>query len=455
MTKLPEKTPENQADKSPVEPKQESRLQSLGKSALHLLVNNWPFKLISVLLALVLWSGLITQDPTLTREKNFTDVNISVTGEESMKRNGYIVVSDLSQVTQGARVSVDVPQMQYANASANNYSVRIDLSRIRETGVQQVKVQSTSSSTWGTVTEIYPETVEIEVEEFITRYRIPVSIVTTGSAPEGYYAASPSLDPPLVAVSGPRSVVEKVARAEATLELNTLPAREGLVRTSVPFRLMDSNGDPIESDLIEVTSESVLVDSVVVEQYLYAEREIDMNTLGLIAGTPATGYAIKSVTVTPATITAAGWSENLDVLDTLYTDSAVDVTGASSSFTAQIRVRQPSELTYLSSTTVTVAVEIGPVIRGKTFEDVKVTTENVGTGYEAVLAQKTAGVTISGPQLWVEKLRKANLTLTCDASGLTEGTYDLPILCKVEDSEDVDYDVEVLPGTVQVVIRKK
>ena len=159
--------------------------------------------------------------------------------------------------------------------------------------------------------------------------------------------------------------------------------------------------------------------------------------------------------MTPATITAAGWSENLDVLDTLYTDSAVDVTGASSSFTAQIRVRQPSELTYLSSTTVTVAVEIGPVIRGKTFEDVKVATENVGTGYEAVLAQKTAGVTISGPQLWVEKLRKANLTLTCDASGLTEGTYDLPILCKVEDSEDVDYDVEVLPGTVQVVIRKK
>lgn len=69
--------------------------------------------------------------------------------------------------------------MQYANASANNYSVRIDLSRIRETGVQQVKVQSTSSSTWGSVTEIYPETVEIEVEEYITRYRIPVSIVTT------------------------------------------------------------------------------------------------------------------------------------------------------------------------------------------------------------------------------------------------------------------------------------
>ena len=202
MTKLPENTPETQVEKTPAEPKPESRLHAVGQAVLHFLVNNWPFKLISVLLAIVLWSGLITQDPTLTREKNFTDVTISVTGEESMKRNGFIVVSDLSEVTQGARVSADVPQMQYANASANNYSVRIDLSRIRETGVQQVKVQSTSSSTWGSVTEIYPETVEIEVEEYITRYRIPVSIVTTGEAPAGYYAATPSLDPPLVAVGG-------------------------------------------------------------------------------------------------------------------------------------------------------------------------------------------------------------------------------------------------------------
>ena len=54
-----------------------------------------------------------------------------------------------------------------------------------------------------------------------------------------------------------------------------------------------------------------------------------------------------------------------------------------------------------------------------------------------------------------EKLGSANLTLTCDASGLTEGAYDLPIICKVEDSDDISYDVEVLPGSIQVEIRKK
>lgn len=297
---------------------------------------------------------------------------------------------------------------------------------------------------------------EIEVEEYITRYRIPVSVVTVGEAPDGFYAAAPSLDPPQVTVSGPRSLVDRVVRAEAILDLSTLPAREGLMRTSVPFQLLDSDGEVIQSDLLEITSESVLVDSVIAEQYLYAKREIDMSTLGLTRGEPATGYEIKTVTVTPATITAAGWSANPGCTGmTLYADSYVDVTGASESLTELIRVRRPSELAYLSSDTVTVAVEIGPVIQSRTFEDLKLSVEGTGSDYESSLAQNRASVTITGPQLWVEGLRSADLSLSCDATGLTAGTYELPIICKVNSSDDVAFDVEVVPRTVQVEITKK
>lgn len=455
MSKSPEKNTEKRPENKPMEKKNENGWKGLGRSIAGFFLHQWPFKLLSVIIAIILWSGLITQDPTLTREKVFTGVTISVSGEDTIKRNGLIVVSDLDQVTQNAKLRVEVPQMQYASATASNYNARIDLTRIQETGVQEAKVLTTSSSTWGNVIEVSPDTVEIEVEEYITRYRIPVSVVTVGEAPEGYYAASPSLDPPQVTVSGPRSMVDRVVRAEATLDLSTLPAREGLVRTSVPFQLLDSNGEVIQSELLEITSESVLVDSVIAEQYLYAKREIDMSTLGLTVGKPATGYEIKTVTVTPATIVAAGWSANLDVLDTLYADSAVDVTGASASFTEQIRVRRPTELTYLSSDTVTVAVEIGPVIQSKTFEEVKLSVQGTGSEYSASLSQSKVNVTITGPQLWVESLRSSAISLSCDASGLTAGVYELPVICKVEGSDDVAFDVEAVPGMVQVEITKK
>ena len=56
---------------------------------------------------------------------------------------------------------------------------------------------------------------------------------------------------------------------------------------------------------------------------------------------------------------------------------------------------------------------------------------------------------------WVEGLRSADLALSCDATGLTAGTYELPIICKVNSSDDVAFDVEVVPRTVQVEITKK
>lgn len=61
----------------------------------HHLYHNWPAKLLSLILAIGFWSLLVTQDPTLTREKVFNDVPISVIGAETMKRNGFVVVSGL------------------------------------------------------------------------------------------------------------------------------------------------------------------------------------------------------------------------------------------------------------------------------------------------------------------------------------------------------------------------
>lgn len=36
------------------------------------ITHNWPWKLLSLFLAICLWSGLITQDESLTREKYST-----------------------------------------------------------------------------------------------------------------------------------------------------------------------------------------------------------------------------------------------------------------------------------------------------------------------------------------------------------------------------------------------
>ena len=79
-----------------------------------LIYHNWPWKLLALFLALCLWAGLITQDPTLTRERVFTDVTVSVVGADTLRRNsGLIVLSGLEDENLTARLRVDVPQREY------------------------------------------------------------------------------------------------------------------------------------------------------------------------------------------------------------------------------------------------------------------------------------------------------------------------------------------------------
>ena len=438
-----------------IPPAWKEEISKIGKAALKVLLNNWGFKLLALLLAVTLWAGLISQDPTLSREKIFNDVTINLTNTETIKRNGFIVVSDMSELRKHASIEVDVPQMQYDNAQASIYNVRVDLSKINKTGVQQVKVLATNSSTYGTVKSISPATLEIEVEDYITRYRIPVSMEITGEAPEGYYASYPSQDPPLVAVSGPRSLVEKVVRAKVTVDQSALPAQEGTVRTAVPFRLLDMWGETVESNLLEVTSESVLLDSVVLEQDVHPIKAINLEDMALTSGTPAKGYEIKSVSVTPEVITVAASKRVLDNLDNIYPEGSVSVSGLSESFTQQLRVRRPSNINNLSSESVTVAVEIGPIITERTFNGVKVPLSGLGQGLKAEASVKTVDVTLQGHQLLLEKLKMVNLSLECDLNELGVGEHEVPVTCTVDADADQLMNVEIDPAVITVVIREK
>ena len=67
------------------------------KALKHVLFHNGWVKLTAVLISLVLWAGLISQDNSLTREKTWQNVNVSINGADTLKRNGYIVVSNLNE----------------------------------------------------------------------------------------------------------------------------------------------------------------------------------------------------------------------------------------------------------------------------------------------------------------------------------------------------------------------
>lgn len=436
-------------------PREHSRRDKILRRIKSILFENWGTKLLAILIAVALWAGLITQDPDLTREKQFNDVTVSVMGADSLRRNGYIVLEDTAEVLSDVDVRVSVPQGQYTTVQASNYSIRVDLSRITSAGEQEVKILSSNSAAYGTVTEINPPTVTLTVDEYVTRYRIPVTVVTEGEAPEGFYAAEPSTDPPMIAVSGPKTLVERIVSAQVVVDQTTLPAREGTQRRALTFTLVDENGQAIESSLLQVTSESVLLDTIIVEQTVYTLRTVELANLGLVTGQPAEGYEIRGVYVTPASITVAGRASALEDISLLYADGSVNVSGLTESVNKSIKVRQSSALKYISTDSVTVAVEIGPVITTRAYET-RVELNGLAATLREAGGIRTATVYITGAQPWLETLESSDLSLVCDLSVIAEpGTYVLPLTCTVKDNEGQSYTYEINPASVVVTVLER
>ncbi|HPF87088.1 MAG TPA: CdaR family protein [Candidatus Limiplasma sp.] len=414
--------------------------------------NNLQWKVLALVLAVGLWVGLISQDTTLTRERTFTNVPLSVTGSDTLRRNGFIVIEGLEEENAIVKLKVDVPQQEYNDVTYSNYNPRIDLTKISEAGEQSVKVSTTSSSTYGTVSDVSPESIPIIVDEYVTNYRIPVQVNVVGDYPQGYYGTTPTVDVSYVTVSGPESIISQIARVVLTYDVSALSARTGSVQTALPLQYMDSENNELDSTLLEPTSGGVILRTIVVDQDLYPTKSISLNQTLLTTGTPKTGYEIKSVTASPSTIIAAGDETTLSTLQTLFVDAAVDVSDRDTTFTAEVKIDKPDNIVYLNAETVTLIVDIGPIMTTKTYDEISLSITNKPDGMSASSQTTTVAISVTGPMLSMETLRSSRLTAFVSAEGLSAGTYDLPIQLTI-DHDDADlFTYTITPQSISVTV---
>ena len=334
------------------------------KAIKHVLFHNGWVKLIALLISLVLWAGLISQDESLTRDKTWQNVSVSITGEETMKRNGYIVTSFMEEALSGVSATAAVPQKQYDTAEASAYNLRVDLSKINGIGTQELKIQSTANATFGKVTGTTPSSINVEVDEYMVRQRIPISVSIGGDYQNGWYhewyMANPSVDPKLIAVNGPRTLVQSISIARVFVDPEDLEWTEGTLLATGEIRLFNRAGEEVISPLLGITTEGTTIDTVLIEGTVMPTKSFSVSDLIETQGTPAKGYKVVSTKVSPENITVAARNEVMEQMNQPALDRVVNVQDLSETTVFQIKVQKPSEDAVLSNDTVTVTVEIVP-----------------------------------------------------------------------------------------------
>lgn len=398
---------------------------------MRLLLRNWPLKLSSVLLATVLYTGLVFSG-------SFSDADVQLTIGISGQPSNTAVLSG----TPGAvDVTYRAPNDVAGTLSGDSFRATVDLSdydmdRSPEPQVLPVEVVALVEEV--EIVRREPATVTVEIDRLVEK-RVPV-VVDSGDVPDSLEIGEPITSDDEVNVRGASTLVDRVDRAVARVLIDASGIR---VERTVALEPVDIDGQPVMNVQVEPETVTVEIDVQAVE----SNRTVPVRPQ--IVGTPSPGFALASISVEPSTVTVRGLPDVLTDIEEILTEP-ISLDGLSEDQELELALILPDDtrLVEPDEETVAVSIVIDPSVSSRTFV-VGVICE--GAGENACLPGiEQVAVTVSGPGSAFAQLSAADVTPILDASGLDPGSYALtPSIAGLPDGVVLD---GISPGSVPVTI---
>ena len=399
------------------------------------LLRNWHLKLSAVLLATVLYTGLVFSG-------SFTELTVNVPIDAiNQPDNSQVLSGDLGTVEVRYRASNDLAGTISAQAFVATVDLTTyDMDQAPEPQVLEIEVAPLADGI--EVQSIEPATVRVAIDRFQT-LTVPVE-VEVGVIPEELEIDDPVLSQREVQVRGPASVVGQVDRALARIRIDGSGVD---FNDAVNLVAVDVAGQEVGAGLVDMEPESVSVQVDVQE----TETSKTLPVRPDISGTPAPGFALVSLGIEPSLVTLRALPGVLAGISEVLTEPlSIDGVSANQEFQAELVLPEGTALADESDgTVITVTAGIGPSVSSRSFV-VGVACD--GAGANACLpALDQLTVTLSGPGQTLAGLTAADVTPTLDATGLAPGTYDLEP--SIEGLPEGVALLSIAPGTVSATIQ--
>ena len=404
---------------------------------INIFTKNIFLKIVALLFAILLWGYVLSiENPEYT--KRVRDVEISITGEESLNSRGLMLVTRDTGTTD---VDILCRINKHSELDESRVSCTIDLtSRAitldpdEDSKVIAFDVQAKVATDYGTVQSIEVPSVELEVARLSSRNNVQVSVNYIGNLPEGFTVEVPSSMS--ISMRGQKSILDRVVRGEATVNLDALPTSdlETLANTYdlvLPVRFYDSSNILLE-DIMTTDGEAFTVNVRTVIR-AYKEVEIIPNVEMLDEG-----YTWSYV-LSRSRVILYGDRATLNKINSIRT-TTVAATPSMHNTPVAVELILPDGVETASGFSKTITVTMTVTELTSTAEvEIPITYKNLGQGLALdANVPKTVTVSISGPRSEVTAFNVDRLTATVDLYGYTAGAHTLPIRLTVDGRSNSD-----------------
>ena len=421
----------------------------MGKKLLKSLRTNPGLKILSVVIAIIIWYVVVeVNDPV---ETNTYQVRVTPANESYIENGKQIYrIEDEYKTVQ---VYVKGNRSKLRKVTADNISVVADLTQIVDLNRDPVMVPLTATVPGISAANVTlaRTTIPITIEN-IASVELPVSVDVGTSVPgTDFEIGKLTPNPETIIINGPESVINKLGSVVATTDVTGMTA-DGTKQATL--KLLDKNGEEVSQDTIQ---DDLTFDGGVPEETVIVDLWSKVSDIGFnvqYSGTPAQGYQVGSITTTPATVTLAGTDTALEAIEESggrlnISSDLITVAGASSDVTASVKLSdilpEDTKLATGQADNVTVKITIlKNDSREMTLDVDDIATENLASDLTISYDQSELKFIVEGSKTALQDLTTGSVSAEIDLSEMkTEGDYTVPVTIELPSGLSVTDDVEI------------
>lgn len=425
------------------------------------ITDNIPLKIMSVAVAVVVWLIVVNIDNPVGTNY-YTLTNVELINKEYVESSDTIGKMCMPEEKQDSiRIAITTNKKIRDKIKVSDITATADLQQAVSLDTNPVMVPITVTCSVPGVTpndiKVTPQNLSVNLDEKETQEFV-VNVSRGDTKPgKDYEVGSLTANPEKVRITGPKSLVNKIDKVNATISLdgNTQDFTQ-----DVNLTIIDKNQEALsDSEMNSLRIENNAKVSVTAR--LWKIRQGVGISAGYV-GSPASGYQVGTVTTVPDTISVAGSTEGLETLTqndntiTIPADS-IDISGESRDVERKISLKDllPDnvKLTSDSSEDVWVTVSILPEgSREITLSTKDIEVKNKPDDLQVTFETAQIEIRIKSDTEDLDDLNtETDIKASIDLKGKEEGNYKVPVTLSLPDGyetvENVSTEVVISSGT--------
>lgn len=339
-------------------------MRKLSTRVKNILTSNLGLKILAVLVACVIWVFVVNvDDPEKTQ--SFSDVKVEIRNSDCF---GVDKTFSVQEDTDKVRVWIKARESVLNRLQSKDFKVVADMRNVTLGNAVPYTLECTNSAITKANWECEPASMKIKIEN-VVQESFGVEVDTTGDPQEGYDVGATSIEEgDTINIAGAESLVNIIHKVSMSVSVNGISSDKTVKGNIV---VTDKNGTDFTQSqmdkLVFTTSSGDLIKDGILNARINLWK-VQQNVKVKVGtyGTPAPGYRVSEVKVTPETISISGEEEILNELNgELSLSDMISVDGVSESFASDninladyLKENYKDKLKLKSGTASTVSVRV-------------------------------------------------------------------------------------------------